>query len=71
MKSGSIKFDGEDIMNKDPFKITGKGIMQSPEGRMVLNGLTVEENLLVGAYSLKPIIQEEVVNGKVVKSRKC
>ena len=36
---------------------------QSPEGRMILAGLTVEENLMVGASALKP---EEVIdeNGK-------
>src|SRR3989339_708171 len=53
VKSGRILFDGENITNKDPFKIAGLGIVQSPEGRLILNGLTVEENLLVGAYSLK------------------
>lgn len=52
-KSGSITYDGDDIMNKESYKITSKGIMQSPEGRLILNGLTVEENLRVGAYSLK------------------
>lgn len=52
-KSGKILFDGENIANLLPFKITAKGIIQSPEGRMILNGLTVEENLLVGSYSLK------------------
>jgi len=53
VKSGRILFDGENITNKDPFKIAGLGIVQSPEGRLILSGLTVEENLLVGAYSLK------------------
>jgi branched-chain amino acid transport system ATP-binding protein len=53
VKSGKILFDGENITNKDPYKIAGLGIVQSPEGRLILNGLTVEENLLVGAYSIK------------------
>ncbi len=69
VKSGEIKYEGEDIKNKDTFKITAKGIMQSPEGRMVLHGLTVEENLLVGAYSLKPYKVEEVQNGQIVKKK--
>ncbi|HOI85145.1 MAG TPA: ABC transporter ATP-binding protein [Acholeplasmataceae bacterium] len=55
VKSGKILFDGENITNQDPHKIAGLGIVQSPEGRLILNGLTVEENLLVGAYSLKTI----------------
>ncbi|MDP3131144.1 MAG: ABC transporter ATP-binding protein [Bacillota bacterium] len=52
--SGSIVFDGEDITGKAPYKLASKGIIQSPEGRMILKGLTVEQNLMVGAYSLKP-----------------
>jgi branched-chain amino acid transport system ATP-binding protein len=53
VKSGRILFDSENITNQDPHKIAGLGIVQSPEGRLILHGLTVEENLLVGAYSLK------------------
>jgi branched-chain amino acid transport system ATP-binding protein len=52
-KSGKILFDGENITGMAPYKLAKKGIIQSPEGRMILRGLTVEENLLVGAYSLK------------------
>lgn len=52
-KSGEILFDGEKITNFLPYKLARKGIIQSPEGRLILNGLTVEENLLVGAYSVK------------------
>ena len=58
--SGEIIFNGEKITNLEPNRLANKGISQSPEGRMILNGLTVEENLNVGAYSIKP----EVVNGK-------
>lgn len=52
-KSGQIIYDGKDITNKEPYKIASAGALQSPEGRLILRGLTVEENLLVGAYSLK------------------
>jgi branched-chain amino acid transport system ATP-binding protein len=52
-KSGKILFDGENITGMAPYRLAKKGIIQSPEGRMILRGLTVEENLLVGAYSLK------------------
>ena len=34
--------------------------MQSPEGRMILNGLTVEENLLVGGYAIKGMVKDGV-----------
>lgn len=52
-KSGKIVFEDENITGLNPHKIAKKGIIQSPEGRLILKGLTVEENLMVGAYSLK------------------
>ncbi len=52
-KSGQISFDGKDITNKEVHKIAKRGIIQSPEGRMILTGLTTEENLRVGGYSIK------------------
>jgi len=66
-KSGKVSFMGKDITNKEVHKIAARGIIQSPEGRMILNGLTTEENLLVGAYSIKSKAQvsknlEEVFN---------
>ena len=51
--AGEILFDGVNIGGKPAHKVAKLGIMQSPEGRFVLVGLTVEENLRVGAYSLK------------------
>ena len=53
VKSGSIELAGENIANTDMYKIASKGIIQSPEGRLILNGLTVEENLFVGGYKIK------------------
>jgi len=70
VKSGKILFDGENIVNKDPYKITALGIVQSPEGRLILNGLTVEENLLVGAYSIKSLMTETVdEKGAITKNK--
>lgn len=50
---GKILFDGKSIGGKPAYKVAQLGIMQSPEGRFVLSGLTVEENLRVGAYQIK------------------
>lgn len=50
---GEILFDGKEIGGKPAHRIAKMGIMQSPEGRHVLVGLTVEENLRVGAYGIK------------------
>lgn len=60
VKSGEILYNGEPIQNLPPYKIVSKGIMQSPEGRLILNGLTVEENLLAGAYTIKAIEKDGV-----------
>jgi len=50
--SGEILFKGKPLIPKSN-RVVRKGILQVPEGRRVFAGLTVEENLLVGAYSLK------------------
>ena len=50
---GEIIFDGQSIGGKPAHKVAKQGIMQSPEGRFVLIGLTVEENLRVGGYNIK------------------
>jgi len=47
---GTIEFEGKRIENGDPEKIARLGIIQVLEGRMVLEHLTVEENLRVGAH---------------------
>ncbi|MDD6160416.1 MAG: ABC transporter ATP-binding protein [Oscillospiraceae bacterium] len=51
--AGKILFEGEEIQNKQPYAIAKRGISQSPEGRLIFSGLTVEENLRIGGYSLK------------------
>jgi branched-chain amino acid transport system ATP-binding protein len=48
--SGSVTFEGEEITNRPPHEIVKLGICQSPEGRMIFPGLTVRENLMMGAY---------------------
>ena len=47
---GSIEFDGKRIDGYGPEVIAAMGISQAMEGRRVLEHLSVEENLLVGAY---------------------
>ena len=50
---GSILFYNQEIGNMEPEKIAALGIAQSPEGRQVFRDLTVEENLKVGAFTVK------------------
>jgi branched-chain amino acid transport system ATP-binding protein len=50
---GSIEFDGRRLDRLMPDQIAGAGISQAMEGRRVLEHLSVEENLLVGALRRK------------------
>ncbi len=49
-RSGTIRFDGEDISRHSPERVARHAIAHVPEGRGTFTGLTVEENLRVGAY---------------------
>jgi branched-chain amino acid transport system ATP-binding protein len=48
---GSVEFLGETIHRKDPAEVVRRGIVQVMEGRHVFEHLSVEENLLTGAYT--------------------
>lgn len=50
---GSILFEGKEISRMKPSDITKLGIGVSPEGREVFGGLSVEDNLRIGAYTRK------------------
>ena len=52
-QSGTIRFLGKDITKTTPQSRVAMGISQSPEGRRVFPGLTVLENLEMGAYLRK------------------
>ena len=49
-KRGTIRFDGMELNGTEPHDITQAGLIQVPEGRMLLELMTVRENLLAGAY---------------------
>ena len=51
--SGHIFSYGMDITNMPAEKIVSNGIVHAPEGRQIFPDLTVEENLLIGGYSVK------------------
>ena len=52
-RSGSVIFDGHDITKMPSHKIVQLGMTQVPEGRRIFQELTVYENLLMGAYTIK------------------
>ena len=51
--SGEILYDKTDLRKINPSKIVTLGIAHIPEGRHVFTKMTVEENLLMGAFTRK------------------
>lgn len=51
--SGHILFEGKNIEKEAPQKIVASGLSQVPEGRHVFSGLSVQENLEMGAFLRK------------------
>ncbi|KLN52700.1 ABC transporter ATP-binding protein [Variovorax paradoxus] len=47
---GSVEFGGEKLSGKAPHEIVELGVIMVPEGRQLFSFLTVQENLLMGAY---------------------
>jgi len=52
-QAGQIKFQGREIRGFAPHKIVNLGMSLVPEGRHILAGMTVLENLEMGAYQRK------------------
>ena len=50
--SGHIRFLGQAITRMPPHRIMRRGIVQVPEGRLIFGGLTVEQNLRLGAHNV-------------------
>lgn len=44
-------FNGKDITRFSPMKLNREGIIQIPEGRLIIKDLSVEDNLRLGAYT--------------------
>jgi len=66
--TGRIEFLGQEIQKTPAQKIVASGLSQVPEGRHVFSGLTVMENLEMGAF-LKKNREENQANLKKVFSR--
>jgi branched-chain amino acid transport system ATP-binding protein len=48
--SGSVTYGGQDLTGKQPDRLVSAGVVQVPQGRRLFGSLTVEENLLMGAF---------------------
>jgi len=53
IRSGSVVYNGTDITKTPCHKLVKLGMSQVPEGRRIFQELTVYENLMMGAYSVK------------------
>jgi len=52
--AGTIRFVGVDVAGLPPHARVGRGVALVPEGRRLFPSLTVEENLLAGAFTRRP-----------------
>lgn len=50
--TGTVTLDGVDISRNNAYKIAQLGVVHVPEGRHILKGMTVNENLELGAFRL-------------------
>lgn len=51
VQSGIYRSDGEDLVGATAAKILSRGIVHVPEGRRLFGAMSIEDNLLMGAYS--------------------
>ena len=53
VSAGTIRFQGESVVGTPAHKLVERGLSQAPEGRGIFPGMTVLENLEMGAYTRK------------------
>jgi branched-chain amino acid transport system ATP-binding protein len=51
--SGTIEFEGRSVVGTPAHKLVERGLSHAPEGRGIFPGMTVLENLEMGAYARK------------------
>ena len=59
-KTGSVTYEGKELLGKSPDYIVSQGVTLVPEGRRVFTDLTVLENLKIGAYLRKDNIEPDI-----------
>lgn len=50
---GSIRFEGQELVGRPAHRIPGLGIAHVPEGRHVFPDMSVDENVMLGAFSVR------------------
>ena len=68
-QSGSIQWNGTELLGKSIDQVVSSGIAMSPEGRRVFADMTVVENLKIGAYlrkdkaAIEPLVRLHMYGG--------
>lgn len=57
---GKILFNGEDITGWRADRVTGRGLLQVPEGRQIIATMSVYENLMLGAHRRRESVEGEL-----------
>lgn len=65
LRGGSVSLDGIDMTRQSPHARVAQGLVQVPEGRQVFAPLSVEDNLLLGAYRRTPSAGVETMMKRV------
>lgn len=60
LSSGQIVFDGKDINGLEAKEVAQSGLVHVPQGRQVIPGLTVEDNLLLGSMHIPGLSRSEI-----------
>jgi branched-chain amino acid transport system ATP-binding protein len=66
LRQGSVMFDGAEIANAPAERMVARGLAYVPQERNVFPSLTVEENLLMGAYARPAAAREGLERGYAV-----
>jgi branched-chain amino acid transport system ATP-binding protein len=59
LRAGTIRFDGQAIDAVPPHRLAQQGLVQVPQGRQIIPGLSVEDNLLIGARRVPDLDEAE------------
>ncbi|WP_456593458.1 ATP-binding cassette domain-containing protein [Blastococcus sp. SYSU DS1024] len=63
--AGTIRFEGEDLAQRDTSWVVRAGLVQAPEGRRIFRDLTVEENLRAGGYTVRDAAARKEASDRV------
>ena len=65
-RSGGIRLDGKDVGRLSPNHRVRFGISQVPEGRLLFAGMSVKENLLMGAFTARDSTQTQATYERIL-----